>query len=190
MKKHILYLMLAACTAFFYSCSSGGGKTFENKDGISKIAGDLNDEFGKDAHYTSVVMSYHKDIGTMVSATGTKDPASKKLISKLKVKGSWEDRSEVTLEIEGNVDPAAFMFKLNDVDNLTKVPDMIKLSVDKIKKEKNFDVVIESVNISAPQRINGPDDKVRFMLNLAPPNGGTTFIAVFDDKGQFQRLVY
>ncbi|NII24342.1 hypothetical protein HB364_04600 [Pseudoflavitalea sp. X16] len=190
MKKHTLSLLLAICMMVFYSCSSGGGKAFETTEGMADITGQLDDEFGKDASYTSVILSYHKDIGTMVSATGTKDPASKKLIEKHRANKGWEDRSEITLEIEGDAKPSDFMFTLKDVDNLKKVPEMVKLSVDKIKKEKNFDVVVESVNVSAPSRINSPEDKLRYLINCAPPNGGTKFTMIFDNTGNFQKMLY
>lgn len=190
MKKHTFSLVLAACMLVFYSCNSGGGKAFETTEGMADIVEQLNDQFGKDASYTSVILSYHKDIGTMVSATGTKDPASKKLINKHRANKGWEDLSEITLEIEGDAKPSDFMFTLKDVDNLNKLPEMVKLSVDKIKKEKNFDVVVESVNLNAPDRINSPDDKLRYLINCAPPNGGTKFTMIFDHTGNFKNMVY
>jgi hypothetical protein len=192
MKKHFLYLVLAVACFVFNSCKPGArnGKAWTTAEGITGIAADLNSAFGKDASFTHLSLNYIKDFGTIVTATGTKDPASKKLIEKQKTNAGWEDMSQVTLEIEGDAKPADFMFTLNDLDNLTKVPDMVKQSVDKIKKEKNFDVVAENVNIVGPSRANDPDYKVSIMVNLKPENGGTSFTVTFDKKGNFEKIIY
>lgn len=190
MKKHTIHLLLAACLLAFAACQSGDSKAFETPEGVADAVSDLQDEFGTAASYTNVLLAYHKGIGNTLSATGTKDPASKKMLSKQKVNGMWKDLSEVTLEIEGDAQPADFMFTLQDLDHLKKLPGMIKQSVDKIKKEKNFEVVAESVNINAPSRIKGPDDKLRYLINCAPPNGGTSFTVIFDHNGNFQTMVY
>lgn len=189
MKKHILYLVLAI--AAFSSCKSGGsrsGKAWTTTEGINGIVADFNSAFGKDASYTHMSLYYIKDVGTIIAATGTKDPASKTLIEKQKANAGWEDLSQVTLDIEGDAKPSDFMFTLNDLDNLAKVPDMIKQSVDKIKKEKNFDVVPDDVNIVGPTRAG--EDKVTIMVNLKPANGGTSFTVAFDAKGNFEHMTF
>jgi hypothetical protein len=191
MKKQVIGVM-ALIMVLLYSCKSFNDreKDFETDDGISKIASSLDNEFGKNASYTDVTLSYAKGIGTTISATGTKDPTSVKLLSKQKVNGSWQNVSEVTLEIDGDARPADFMFTLNDVQNLKKVPEMIKTSIEKIKKEKNFDVVAEHVSVKAPERINSADDKPEYNINLRPETGGTSFIMIFDSQGNFQKMVY
>jgi hypothetical protein len=192
MKKHLFALILIVCTSLFYSCKSGGSKAkaFETPDGVADVVSNLNKAFGKDASYTDVTISFLKGIGTTISATGTKDPSSGKLISKMKGDGAWRDVSEITLEIEGDAKPADFMFRLNDVDDLKKIPGMVKMSIDKIKKEKNFDVVAQHVSVKSPSKINSPEDKLVYNVNLAPENGGTSFITVFDNNGNFQRMIY
>lgn len=184
-----LFLFTAIAALGLVSCGNGG-RSFETADGVQDIANDLDKQFGKDASYTNVLMSYHKSLGTSVSATGTKDPGSKTMIEKQKSKGIWKDVSEITLEIEGGAQASEFMFKLKDVDNLRKVPELVKASIEKIKKEKNFDVVATSVNITAPSRINSPDDKLRYLINLEPANGGTNFTAIYDYQGKFKDLVF
>jgi hypothetical protein len=190
MKKHSLHLLLAFCIMSLHACNAHKGKTFESTEGVASIAKDLNGEFGDNASYTSIILSYHKDLGTSISATGTKDPASKKMLRKQNFKGAWQDLAEITLEIEGDMKPADFMFQLKDIEELKKVPDMIKASIEKIKKEKNFDVVAESVNIQAPTRINSADDQLRYLINLTPPNGGTDFTVIFNNKGIYENMTY
>lgn len=194
MKKHILryswlFLLVAG---LFSSCKyfGGGGREYETAEGVADIVGELNNKFGEGASYTDISMSFHKDLGTSISAKGTKDPASKKLIDKLRLKGIWEDKSEITLEIEGDAKAADFMFTLSNVDNLKKIPDLVKQSTDKIKKEKNIDAVVTNVSISAPERINSPEDKLRYMVMAEPKTGGTNFTLIYDDKGNFKNMLY
>jgi hypothetical protein len=191
MKKHSLRLFLLLAIAAIGLTSCGGkSRVFDSKEGVSDLAGELDKQFGKDASYTSLIMSYDKNIGTSVSVTGTKDPASKKMTEKRKLKGVWNDVSEITLEIEGDANASEFMFKLKDIDNLNKVPGLVKASIDRIKKEKNFDVVATSVNISAPDRIRSDKDRLRYLINLEPASGGTNFTAIYDHQGNFRDLLY
>jgi hypothetical protein len=190
MKKYSFVLMLIACSILFSCCKSTKSKAFQTSEGVSEVVSRLNESFGKNANYTDITISYVKGIGSTINATGTNDPSSTKLISKLYANGHWEDVAEVTLEISGGAKPSDFMFTLDEVDHLKKVPEMVNLSVEKIKKEKNFDVVAEHVSVKYPSRRNSPDDNLSYDVNLAPKTGGTTFIAVFDEKGNYKRLIY
>jgi hypothetical protein len=190
MQKSKLVLIFIACATLFYSCKSLKGKAFETTEGVAEVATKLNEGFGENAHYTDITISYVKGIGSTISATGTKDPSSSKMVSKLYSNGNWKDVSEVILEVSEGAKPSDFMFTLNEIEELKKVPEMVRLSVEKIKKEKNIDVVAEHVSVKYPSRIMGPDDKLGFDVNLAPENGGTSFITTFDEVGNYQRLVY
>ncbi len=190
MKKHAFTLVLLACSTFLYCCKPKKEKAFQTGEGITGVVSKLNDAFGKDAYYTDITISFVKNVGTTVSATGTKDPGSAKLTSKLNAGGDWQDVSDVTLEVSGGAKPADFMFTLAQVDGLKKVPDMVKVAIETVKKEKNFDVVAEHVSVKYPSRKLSPNDSWNYSVNLAPENGGTSFIALFDDKGQYQRIIY
>jgi hypothetical protein len=190
MKKNKLFLTFLSFITLLSSCKSLKGKAFETTEGVAEVVTKLNDTFGENASYTDITISYYKGVGSTISATGTTNPSSPKLISKLYSNGKWEERSEVTLEVSGGAKPSDFMFTLKEVDHLKKVPEMVKLSVERIKKEKNFDVVAEHVSVKYPSRIIGPDDKLSFDVNLAPENGGTSFITTFDNLGNYQRMNY
>ena len=190
MKKNKLVLTFIACTSLFYSCKSLKGKAFETTEGIAEVVTKLNEAFGENASYTDITISYIKGIGSTISATGTKDPSSSKMISKLYSNGNWKDDSEVIIEVSGGAKPSDFMFTLSEVEQLKKVPEMVRISIEKIKKDKKIDVVAEHVSVKYPSRIMGPDDKLSFDVNLAPENGGTSFITSFDEVGNFQRLIY
>jgi len=190
MKRHTFALILAACTTLLNGCQTKKEKAFQSSEGVREVVNRLTDAFGKTAHYTDITISYVKGVGSTISATGTNDPTSTKHISKLHSGGEWEDVSEVTLELSGGAKPSDFLFTLDEVDQLKKVPEMVKVAIEKVKQEKKLDVVAEHVSVKYPSRRMGPDDGLGFDVNLAPENGGTSFIAVFDGKGNYQRLVY
>jgi hypothetical protein len=190
MKMNKLYLVGIAFIMPFVSCNSIKGKAFETSEGVTEVVTKLKEAFGKNASYTEITISYYKGIGSTISATGTNDPSSPKMVSKLYSKGKWEETSDVILEVSEGAKPSDFMFTLEEVEHLKKVPEMVKVSIEKIKQEKDFDVVAEHVSVKYPSRIIGPDDKLRFDVNLRPENGGTSFIMTFDNKGDFKRMTY
>lgn len=182
----LLAVILSACEYF-----GGGGRDFETSKGIASLVSELKDKFGENAGYTSINMSYHDGIGTSTVATGTKDVNSNKLIEKLKQKGIWEDKSEITLEIEGDAKPKDFMFTLQQVQDLQKIPDLVKASVERVEKEKQMkDMVATMVAISMPSRINSPDDGLKIVIYVEPKNGGTDFQLSYNAKGEFIRMMY
>lgn len=183
--------MLLAATLTSCQYFGGGGRDFETSKGIASLVSELKDEFGDNAGYTSINMSYHDGIGTSTVATGTADVNSNKLTEKLKQKGIWQDKSEITLEIEGDAKPKDFMFTLQQLQDLQKIPDLVKASIAKVEKEKQMkDLVPTMVAISMPSRINSPDDGVTIVIYVEPKNGGTDFQLSYNAKGEFQRLLY
>lgn len=186
------YCLLMFCFATFASCDyfGGGGRKFETSDGIAKLVSDLKNEFGKEAFYTSIGFAWNSHTGTSINATGTADPASKKMMERTRLKGVWKNNSEITLEISGDAKPTDFMFTLADLGDLSKVPDMIKQSVEKIRKEKNFDVVATNVTIHSPDELKEQTERFSYHIILEAENGGTSFTTIFDQNGNFKRLIY
>lgn len=190
MKMHTPTTLLLACFGLLYSCQSSTGKAFQTPSGVEGVVNKLNKAFGKGAHYTDITITYVKGIGNTISATGTQQPQDKKLLHKLHANNGWEAVSEVTLEVSGGAQPGDFMFTLDGVDQLKSVPAMVKEAIQKIKKEKDLDVVAELVSVVFPSRVQGPEDPLSFNVNLEPENGGTSFVVIFDRQGKFQRMVY
>lgn len=182
----LLAVILSACEYF-----GAGGRDFETSKGIASIVSELKDKFGENAGYTRISMSYHDGVGTSTIATGTADVNSNKLIEKMKQKGIWQDKSEITLEIEGEAKPKDFMFTLQQVQDLQKIPELVKASVEKVEKEKNMkDMVPTIVSISMPSRINSPDDGLSIIIYVEPKNGGTDFQLSYNAKGEFLKMMY
>lgn len=190
MKKISCIILLAATLA---SCQyfGGGGRDFETSKGISALVQELKDEFGENAGYTTINMAYNSGIGTSVLAIGTADMNSNKLIEKLKQKGIWQDKSEITLEIEGEAKPKDFMFTLQQLQDLGKIPDLVKASIAKVEKEKQIkDLVPTMVAISMPRKLDSPDDGVSIVIYVEPKNGGTDFQLSYNAKGEFLQMLY
>ncbi|BAV05850.1 hypothetical protein FLA_1862 [Filimonas lacunae] len=182
----LLAITLTACEYF-----GGGGCTYETADGIKDAQKELDSKFGKGAGYTDVMFSFHKDVGTVITATGTPDLNSAKLIERHRMKGIWKDLSEITMEISGEGKPRDFMFTLDQVD-LSKIPAMVKQAKEKIQKEKGIDKVIaSSVSLSMPDKLDNKEDgNPTYHINVEPESGGTTFSFVYDVKGNFKNLIY
>lgn len=179
-------LLLASCQYF-----GGGGRAFDNADDLASLVGELKDKFGENAGYTSINMSYHDGIGTSTVATGTGDINSNKLMERMKQKGIWQDKAEVTLEIDGDAKPKDFMFTLAQVQDLKKIPDLVKASIEKVEKEKKMtDLVANTVSISMPSRINDPEDGLKITVYVEPKNGGTDFTLTYNQKGELLSMLY
>lgn len=182
----LLAFTLASCEYF-----GAGGRDYENAKDLASLVGELKSKFGENAGYTNISLSYHDGIGTSVVAAGAADPNSNKLIEKLKQKGIWEDKSEITLEIEGDAKPKDFMFTLQQLQDLQKVPELVKASIEKVEKEKQMkDMVVNSVYIAMPKSIRGPEDQLRMTVTVSPENGGTDFQLIYNEKGEFQKMIY
>lgn len=189
--KKLIFIAFMAVTLASCEYFGAGGRDFETAGGISDIAGELKDKFGENAGFTSISMSYHDGLGTSTIATGTSDVNSNKLMERMKQKGIWQDKAEITLEIEGEAKPKDFMFTLKQVQDLQKIPELVKASIEKVEKEKQMkELVATSVMIAMPSRINSPDDVLRITVSVEPKNGGTDFQVIYNEKGEFQTMVY
>ncbi|RPE05675.1 hypothetical protein EGT74_25215 [Chitinophaga lutea] len=188
--KKLLCMALVAFTLASCQYFGAGGREFEDSKDVASIASELKSKFGDNAGYTSILLSYADGVGTSVIASGG-DVNSNKLMERMKLKGIWEDKSEITLEIEGEAKPKDFMFTLQQVQDMQKVPELVKASIAKVEKEKQMkDLVVSSVHYSMPSRIKGPDDALRLTITVEPKNGGTDFQLIYDEKGNFKTMVY
>ncbi|RPD38271.1 hypothetical protein EG028_25605 [Chitinophaga barathri] len=178
-------MILASCQFF-----GGGGRAYDNDKDLSGLVEELKDKFGQNAGFTSITMSYHDGIGTSTVATGG-DINSNKLTERLKQKGIWQDKAEVTLEIDGEATPKDFMFTLDQVQDLRKIPGLVKSSIEKVEKEKKItDLVSNMVSVSMPSRIDTPGDELRITVYVSPKNGGTDFTLLYNQKGEFLKMMH
>lgn len=189
MKRLAIYTAILATLVLTACGGLGSGPAFESNDGISNLIGQLKDNFGAKAAFNSILISYDKQIGNFVTAQGNSDISSNKLIEKSLINGSWQDKAEITMEIEdGEIED--FLYTLEDVD-LLKVPELVKNAKEKVASEKGIEeVVVTAVSLTMPSRVSDKMKDLKYMINVEPKNGGTTFILTYDLSGNYLDMTY
>ena len=173
-----------------FSC--GGVKINQpaNAEGFSEIEQDLNDKFGSDAFYTDLNISYDTSAGNMLSLTVTDAPESLKMGTYVfSQHTSWQQNSEVTLEVPEGTKAADFMFQLNDKINLKKLGELVELSSKNLTEEKDIDnPAFEMAFIKFPN--NGDMQKAEYVVKLEPEHGGTSFTYSYTLNGELIKMDY
>lgn len=186
--KGLIFTALAATTTILISC---GGVSNEpaTAEGFESIEKELKSEFGDDAYYTDLSISYDESIGNMVGVTVTKDPESLKMGEWNFSQGAWEQNSEIVLEVSEGSKAADFMFQLNDKINLTKLGELVEESMKELTAEKS----IENPSLSMAF-VKFPDDgdyeKAEYVVMLEPTNGGTSFSFYYNLDGELRTMDY
>ena len=149
----------------------------------------LKTKFGENAYYTDLTISYDESIGNIVSVTVTDKPESLKMAEWSFGNGSWNETSEVSLELPEGTKAADFMFQLNKDINLTTLGGLIEESKKKLTAEKGLENPVLNIAV-----INFPDNgdiaKAEYSINLNPENGGTTFSFRYKLSGEFIEMDY
>lgn len=188
MKKFGNIAIAAATTLLLMSCG-GIGSHPATADGFAAIEKDLKSEFGENAYYTDLSISYDESIGNMFNVTVTKEPESLKMGEWTYIQAAWTQSSEVTLEIPEGSKAADFMFQLNDKINLKKLGELVELSIEKLKAEKNIESpTLDMAFIKFPD--NGDMNKAEYTVMLEPKNGGTTFSFYYSLAGELRTMDY
>ncbi|MFD2562924.1 hypothetical protein [Aquimarina rubra] len=171
------------------SCGGRISNQPANETGFKAIENELKTQFGDNAYYTNVSITYNKSIGNTVIVIVTKDPESLKMGQWNLVQDSWGQNSDVTITIPDGTRATDFMFQLNDKINLAKLGELVEQSVEKLKTEKDLDNPTLSIaNIKFPK--NGDVSKTEYTINLTPENGGTTFMFYYTLDGKLIKKNY
>ena len=101
------------------SCGGGVGDQPAKAEGFGSIEKVIKSKFGEDAYYTDLIIMDIKGIGNTIVATVTDDPESLKMGEWNLAQGSWNQRSEITLELPEGTKAVDFMFQLNENINLS-----------------------------------------------------------------------
>lgn len=186
--KGLNFTLLTVTAITLISC---GGVSNEpaNADGFSAIEKELKGEFGDDAYYTDLSISYDASIGNMVGTTVTDDPESLKMGEWTFSQGAWNQTSEITLEVPEGSEAADFMFQLGDEINLTKLGELVEESMKELTAKKD----IENPSLSMAF-VKFPDDgdmeKVEYVVMLEPETGGTSYSFYYNLKGELREMDY
>ncbi len=169
---------------------SCGSKTKfgENSVSILEAKKELTDKFGQGAFYTDLSIN-DTDQGSIISVTVTKAPSSLKMEAWSLFQGRWTQNSEITLELSEGAKAEDFMYTLEknsvDFDLLGK---LVEQSKEKVKNEKNIEVVTELISIAAPN--DGNFKNMMYYITTKPKSGGTTFSFWYKMDGSLDKFDY
>ncbi|MDL2319927.1 hypothetical protein LJC45_02205 [Alistipes sp. OttesenSCG-928-B03] len=192
MKKQLhraaLLSLVAVLALAFTSCGGGKSKYTQDAAGFEKLGGDLQSKFGADAYYTNLGIVNDSNGGFVINLTVTKDPSSLKMEEWVMSAGSWRQTADVTLQVEG-ADPADFMFQLGKDVDMKKFGTMVEEAKAKVTEVAN----IEGLKLNLAT-VNTPDDEdksgLRYMIDIKPEHGGTSFYFNYDAQGELISFDY
>ena len=171
------------------SCGESISKESPNKKGFETIEKELKNKFGDKAYYTDVTVTYNKSIGNIIGVTVAEAPESLKMGQWNRAQGKWQQNSEITIEVPLGFKPIDFMFQLNDAISLSKLGELVEVSIEKLKAQKSIkNPVLSLASIKFPK--NGDVSKTEYLVMLQPENGGTTFTFRYQLKGDLIGMDY
>ena len=169
------------------SCSNSIQNQPATADGFQNIENVLKDQFGKDAYYTDLTITYNQSIGNIVSVTVTEIPESLKMGQWNLTQGNWQQNSDIIIEVPVGTKASDFMFQLGDTISLSKLGALVEQSIQKLKDEKDIKNPILSIaGLNFPD--NGDISKAQYMVNLQPESGGTTFSFYYTLEGDLTKM--
>ena len=187
--KTLKFTLIGMVLSVLMSCGNGISKLPTNGEGFGAIENELKSKFGDNAYYTDLKILYINGIGNAISVTVTEAPESLKMGQWELSQNSWEQSSEVTLEVPEGTKAADFMFQLNDNINLTKLGDLVEKSSKQLITEKNIEnPTLDIAFINFPK--NGDMAKTEYYVKLKPKNGGTSFSFSYTLNGDLIKMNY
>lgn len=185
--KQILTLLVFGIS--LWSCGGGAAKQPATAQGFADIEKELKNEFGDNAHYTELTIIYNESIGNSISTTVTDDPESLEMGQWTYSMGSWNQTSEITLEVPEGTKAADFMFQFGEKVNLEKLGELVEKSKERLEAEKDIDNPrFEMAFIKYPK--NGDIEAAEYIVKLQPENGGTSFTFTYRLDGSFIEMDY
>jgi hypothetical protein len=170
--KHTIILVIATITLI---CCGGNSSTQPaTVEGFSNIEKEIKSEFGSDAYYTDLTITYNESIGNIIGVTVTKDPSSLKMGQWNQSQGVWSQNQEISLEVPQGTKAKDYMFQLDEKINLPKLGELAEKASGQLKTEKNIEnPTLYMAFIKFPK--NGDVSKTEFTVMLKPEDGGTTY---------------
>tara|TARA_Y100000780_G_C13630050_1_gene396117 strand:- start:381 stop:962 length:582 start_codon:yes stop_codon:yes gene_type:complete len=171
------------------SCSNSIQNQPATADGFQNIENVLKDQFGKDAYYTDLTITYNQSIGNIVGVTVTENPESLKMGQWNLTQDTWQQNSDITIEVPAGTKASDYMFQLGETISLSKLGGLVEKSIQKLKDEKNLENPTLSIaSLNFPD--NGDISKAQYVINLQPENGGTTFSFYYTVSGDLIKMDY
>ena len=184
-----LFFVVMVLVKLVTSCSNSSSNQPATKVGFTEIENELVNKFGKDAYYTDLTVTYNASIGNIIGITVTEDPESLKMGQWNLTQDTWQQNSEIILEVPVGTKASDYMFQLNEILNLSTLGGLVEKSVEKLKEEKNLkNPTLSTARVYFPD--NGDISKAEYFVNLQPENGGTTFRFRYNLHGDLITMNY
>ncbi len=182
--KKIIYIPILLLVL---SCNNKS-KSYEDKASLTELKKELISKFGENAYYTKLTIS-NADYGSIIGVSQTGNPSSLKMTEWNFVNGSWNQISDVTLELSSGAKAEDFMFQLNKIIDFDIMAEIVEQSKKKIIEEKGItDIRVENINIKAPN--NGDFNNMKYFITISPRNGGTDFNFWYKMDGTLDKFDY
>ena len=176
-------------TIILISCGGNSGKQPATADGFSDIESDIKSEFGNDAYYTDLTITYNKSIGNIIGVTVTEDPNSLKMGQWNQTQGTWSQNQEISLEVPPGTKAEDYMFQLGQKINLKTLGELAEKASKQLTADKKLEnPTLSMAFIKFPK--NGDISKTEYTVMLKPEHGGTTFTFRYDLSGNLIEMDY
>lgn len=187
--RQFKFLIVLLFVATLLSCGGGASDQSENAKGFQNIENELKDKFGNDAHYTDLSIIRIDGIGNTISLTATENPKSLKMGQWNLSQDTWNQTSDVTIEVPEGTKASDFMFQLGEDISLSKLGELVEKSKAQLKKEKDLDnPVLKIASVKFPK--NGNLANTEYVVSLEPENGGTSFSFFYSLDGDLLNMNY
>ena len=171
------------------SCGGGTSGQPPNAEGFTVMQDALNEKFGDDAYYTDLKIIHVKSIGNVISTIVTEDPESMKMGEWNLNQGTWNQESEISLEVSEGSKASDFMFQLDDTISLTKLGECVEKAMIHLTAEKDIkNPALSMAFVKFPK--NGDISKTEYAITLEPENGGTSFSYYYSLDGELREMDY
>lgn len=189
-KRIALSLLLTSLLVMqIVSCSSSVENQPATTEGFQNIENELKNQFGKEAFYTDLTVTYNQSIGNIIGVTVTEDPESLKMGQWNLTQNTWQQSSDITIEVPSGTKASDFMFQIGEAISLSKLGGLVEKSIQKLKDEKHLEnPILSTARVYFPD--NGDTSKAEYFVNLQPENGGTTFRFRYGLNGDLIKVNY
>lgn len=185
----VLNLAFLAITLLAFIACGGSGNSPASTKGFDKIEQSLKKKFGNNAYYTDLTIVPIEGIGNAITTTVTKKPASLKMGEWTYSQKKWNQTSEISLEVPEGSKAADFMYQLDDEISITKLGGLVEEARKNLTAEKNLKKPrLSLAAIKYPN--NGDRSKAKYLIQLQPEHGGTTFTYSYKLNGEFIEMDY
>lgn len=171
------------------SCGNSTQNQPATVEGFQNIENELKEQFGKEAYYTDLTITYNQSIGNIIGVTVTKNPESLKMGQWNLTQDTWTQNQDIAIEVPSGTKAADYMFQLGDKISLSQLGHLVEVSTKKLKEDKNLNSpTLSMASIQFPD--NGDMSKAEYLVNLKPKNGGTTFTFLYNLNGDLIKMDY